>query len=447
MNAPRFSRAGLFSDSLAVRTTLLVITVVAVAEISTFSLILQYRGALHRHQIALYIAGQVRLLQSILPACDEASRRRLEETEPSDQWLQLRPDDDQVPINEPKFGFARELGGKLQALLEGPVSLRHPGGGARSGLWIGFDAAGERWWLILPVLRFQPVDLPPVLWLKLMAALAALMLIAGWFVRGIVRPLQRLGEAVSAAGEGSARRVTPSGPREVRKLAERHNTMLARLSQAEAERREMLAGLTHDLRAPLARLRVRAALLENEAEREGLESDANDMERVVDQCLDFLRSEAPRPENGETLPLADAVSDEVARHRELGRPVDITVSEDVAACGVSIERSSLQRLLDNLIANALHYGAPPVDVSLSVEHPGRVLFCVRDHGPGIPEPARERALEAFVQIDPARATRGSCGLGLAIVRRIVESGGGTLELADAPGGGLDVRMAFPARPA
>jgi two-component system osmolarity sensor histidine kinase EnvZ len=444
MNGSRFSRAGFFLDSLAVRTVLLVIAVVAVAEICTFSLILQYRGALHKHQVALYIAGQVRLLQSLLPACDEASRRQLEKTEPSGQWLQLRPDDDQVPASEPEFGFARELAGNLRELLKEPVSLRHPGGDARSGLWIGFQASGERWWLVLPAPRFQPGNLPSVLWLKLMAALAALMLIAGWFVRGIVFPLQRLGEAVSATGEGSARRVTPSGPRDVRKLAERHNTMLARLAQAKAERREMLAGLTHDLRAPLARLRVRVALLENAAERDGLESDANDMERVVDQCLDFLRSEVPQPENGEILPLADAVSDEVARHRELGRPVDITVSEDVADCGVSIERGSLQRLLDNLIANALHYGAPPVDVSLSVERPGRVLFCVRDHGPGIPEPARERALEAFVQIDPARATRGSCGLGLAIVRRIVKGGGGTLELADAPGGGLDVRMAFPA---
>jgi two-component system osmolarity sensor histidine kinase EnvZ len=171
------------------------------------------------------------------------------------------------------------------------------------------------------------------------------------------------------------------------------------------------------------------------------------VERIVDQCLDFLRSEAARPESAEVLPLADAVSDEVARHRELGHPVDIAVSEDAAACGVSIERGDLKRLFDNLITNALRHGAPPVEVSLSLGPPDRVILGVRDHGPGIPESERERVLEAFVQIDPARATRGSCGLGLAIVRRIVESGGGTLTLADAPGGGLDVRMAFPIRAA
>jgi two-component system osmolarity sensor histidine kinase EnvZ len=439
------SGRGFFPGSLAVRTLLLVIAVVAVAEVTTFSLIFHNRRAVHKQQTISYIAGQVRLFQSILPGLDAESRQRLEETEPGEQWLQLRPDDEQAPTGEAEFGFARQLAVDLRQLLGEPIRLRHPEGEERGGLWIGFQAGGERWWLVLPAPRFRPQGLPHDLWLKLGVALAALVTIAGLFVRGIVRPLRGLGDAVSATGEGSARRVTPSGPSEVRRLAERHNTMLDQLARAEADRREMLAGLTHDLRAPLARLRVRLALLENEAERGGFERDANDMERIVDQCLDFLRSETPRAENSEVLPLADAVSDEVARHRELGRPINIAVSEGAAACGVAIERSDLQRLLDNLIANALRYGAPPIDISLSAERPGYVSLCVRDHGPGIPEAERERALEAFVQIDPARATRGSCGLGLAIVRRIVEGGGGTLELADATGGGLDVRMVFPAQ--
>ncbi|MDR2786806.1 MAG: HAMP domain-containing protein [Candidatus Accumulibacter sp.] len=420
---------------------LLVIAVVAVAEVTTFSLIFQNRLTAHKQQTVRYIAGQVRLLQSILPGLDEKSRRRMENAEPGEQWLQLRPDDGRVPVKEPEFGFARLLAVDLQQALGEPVSLRYPGHG-EGGLWIGFRAGGERWWLIFPIPRFRPHDLPRDLWMKLGIALAALILIAGLFVRGIVRPLRRLGDAVSATGKGGARRATPSGPREVRRLAERHNTMLDQLAQAEAERREMLAGLTHDLRAPLARLRVRLALLENEAERDGLERDAEDMERIVDQCLDFLRSEVSRPGNVEVLPLADAVSDEVARHRERGHPVNITVSEEAAACGVSIDRGDLRRLLDNLITNALRHGAPPVEVSLFVERSEWLILGVRDHGPGIPESERQRVLEAFVQIEPARATRGSCGLGLAIVRRIVESVGGTLELADAPDGGLDVRMGF-----
>ncbi|MDR0378660.1 MAG: HAMP domain-containing protein [Candidatus Accumulibacter sp.] len=438
----RFFRAGFSPDSLALRTVLLVIAVVMVAQITTFSLLFQARVATHKHQTVRYIVGQVRLLQATLPRLDEESRRRLEEAEPGEQWLQLRPDDGQVPDREPRSGFARALARDLRQTFGEAISFRQPNHDhdARGGLWIGFYAGGERWWLVLPALRFKPHDLPWELWLKLGIALAALILIAGLFVRGIVRPLRQLGDAVSATGAGSARRVAPSGPREVRRLAERHNTMLEQLALAEDERREMLAGLTHDLRAPLARLRVRLALLENEAQRGGLERDAEDMERIVDQCLDFLRSEARQPESVEVLLLADAVSDEVARHRELGHLVDIVVSADATACGVSIARGDLKRLLDNLITNALRHGTPPVEVSLSGGHSGWVVLGVRDHGPGIPEGERKRVLEAFAQLDPARATRGSCGLGLAIVRRIVESAGGTLELIDAPGGGLAVRM-------
>jgi len=442
------SKRTFFPDSLALRTVLLVIAVVAVAEITTFSLILRDRGDAHMHQTARYIAGQIRLLQSVLPGLDAEARVRLEAMEPEErweQWLKLSPDGAQVPPKAPQFRFATELAEGLGRILGEPVDLRKAERGPQGGLWIGFDAGGERWWLILPAPRFKPQELPHDLWTKLGVALLVLMLIAGLFVRGIVRPLRRLGEAVSATGEGSARKVTPSGPHEVRRLAERHNTMLGQLARADAERNEMLAGLTHDLRAPLARLRVRLALLDNEADRAGLERDAEDMERIVDQCLGFLRSEARGSDSNEVLSLADAVSDEVARHRELGQAVEMTVSDSAEACQVAIPRGNLQRLLDNLIQNAMQYGAPPVEVSLSVEQPGRVTLCVRDHGPGIPAAERDRALEAFAQIEPARATRGSCGLGLAIVRRIVESCGGQLSLADASGGGLEVRMIFPVR--
>ena len=284
--------------------------------------------------------------------------------------------------------------------------------------------------------------MPHDLWYWLAGTLATLMLIAGLFVRGIVRPLANLGAAVDAIGDGSTRKVEPEGPSEVRRLAVQHNTMVDRLAAADAERREMLAGLTHDLRAPLARLRVRLALLESDTERDGLTRDTDDMERIVGQCLAFLRSEeGSQPE--QPLLIADAVSDEVARQRELGRPVEISVSDAAATAQVAIAHGNLQRLLDNLIDNALQYGAPPVEIALVVERPGFVSLKVGDHGNGIPAEQRERAFEAFAQIDPARATRGSCGLGLAIVRRIVKSSGGEVVLGEASGGGLEVELRFP----
>lgn len=429
-------------DSLAVRTVLLVIAAVSVAEIATFSLVFDHGKASHASRTARYVAGQIRLLQTVLPGLDDEARENLESTDPGEEWLRLRPDGAAVPPIAPDFGFAQELSADLERVLGEKIELRQEGPVSRSGLWIGFRAAGERWWLILPAPRFRPQGLPLELWGKLAVALAALMAIAGIFVRGIVGPLTRLGEAVSATGDGSARSVSPEGPKEVRQLAEQHNIMLKQLTQADAERREMLAGLTHDLRAPLARLRVRLALLENEGERAGFERDTDDMARIVDQCLSFLRSEESNTAPPRPLRLADAVSDEVARHRELGRPVNMTVSTAAAACEVTIDHGSLQRLLDNLIDNALQYGAPPIEVSLEA-HGSTVTMSICDHGNGLTPEDRHRALEAFVQIDPARATRGSCGLGLAIVRRIVEHCGGTLMLDNSSEGGLVVTMNFP----
>ena len=434
----------LLPASLAGRTVLLVIAVIAVAELTTFSLIEHFRRISHVNQTVQLIAGQVRLLQIALPGLDSEGRRHLSATEAGEQGLQLRPDGNSVPSKEPQFRFARRLASDLADRLGEPVLLRHGGPRQRTGLWIGFMAGNERWWLVLPPPRFEPQDLPADLWLGLAATLAAVLLIAALFVRGIVGPLARLGEAVAATGDGAARTVTPEGPREVRRLAERHNTMLDQLASAAAERREMLAGLTHDLRAPLARLRLRLALLESDAERAGLAHDVDDMERIVGQCLAFLRSEnlvgTPAP-----VAIAALLGDEIARQRELGRAVELTVSAAARECEVAIAAGDLRRLLGNLIDNALQHGAPPVEVGLTMAGESLALLSVGDHGSGIADADRGRALEPFAQLEPARANDGSCGLGLAIVRRIATGCGGEVVLEEAPGGGLQVVVRLPTR--
>lgn len=431
-----------FPASLAGRTVLLVVAVIAVAEVATFSLIGHFRRSSHVNQTVELIAGQVRLLQRVLPGLDGEDRRLLSSEEAGDHGLQLRSDGTEVPHHAPQFRFAHKLAADLAERLGEPVQLRQGDPGQRTGLWIGFRAGGERWWLILPPPRFEPAALPLELWLGLAATLVVVVLIAYGFVRGIVGPLARLGEAVAATGDGTARTVIPEGPCEVRQLAERHNTMLSQLAAAAAERHEMLAGLTHDLRAPLARLRLRLALLDSDAERRGLTRDADDMERIVGQCLAFLRSEqAGQPKT--SLPIAVLLREEVCRLRELGRPVELAIDDDAALYSVAMAVADWQRLLDNLVDNALQHAAPPVEVRLRRSAKDSVTLHVRDHGPGIGDADRSRALEPFAQLEPARATDGSCGLGLAIVRRIVVGCGGELALINAPGGGLEVVVRLP----
>ncbi|MBK1680368.1 ATP-binding protein [Rhodocyclus tenuis] len=453
----------LLPASLAGRTLLLVLAVVVVAATTIVSLIGEVRRSAHVAQTTQLVAGQIRLLQTVLPGLDASARERLARLPAGDgPQLQLMPDGPGVPSQEPDFGFGRRLAETLSEQLGEPISLRHinhprgqppqtdsspPRGEPRprSGLWIGFMAGSERWWLLLPPPRFEPPELPPQLWAGLALALALLAAIATIFVRGIVGPLARLGEAVDAAGDGAGRPVVPAGPSEVRHLAERHNGMLARLAAADAERREMLAGLTHDLRAPLARLRLRLALLASDEERAGLTRDADDMERIVSQCLAFLRSEAVAG-TAPPLPIAAAISEAVARQQELGRPVTLRADAASADCRVAIDAAALQRVLDNLIDNALQHAAPPVELSLSVLSAAaspKFCLCVRDHGPGIAAADRERVLDAFTQLEPARATSGRCGLGLAIVRCIVAGCGGELTLRDAEDGGLVVHLRLP----
>lgn len=429
-------------SSLASRTVLLMVAVVALVELVTFSLIDHTRRALHINRTAQFISGQVHLLQTVLPGLDRESRRLLASGVAGPEGMQL-VSGATPPPSMPAFRFGHRLAGELQQRLGDEIILRHAGPGKRAGLWVGFPAGGERWWLILPPPRFEAQDLPGELWLWLIATFIAVVALAAFFVRGIVKPLARLGEAVAATGDGAACTVEPEGPKEVRQLAERHNTMLAQLAHADLERREMLAGLTHDLRAPLARLRVRLALLENSDEASGLSRDADDMERIVSQCLAFLRSGEKAPPSAEALALAACLRDSVSQQRELGRPVQWLDSGTNDALQVRIAPENLQRVLDNLIDNALQHGAPPVELSLTLAGSGRVAIDVRDHGAGILPADRERALEAFAQIEPARATRGHCGLGLAIVRRLIGAAGGSVELLDAPGGGLLVRLWLP----
>lgn len=432
----------LFPASLAGRTVLLVVAVIAVAEVATFSLIGHFRRSSHVNHTVELIAGQVRLLQRVLPELDSANRRLLSSEDAGEHGLQLRPDGTEVPHHAPQFRFAHNLAVDLADRLGEPVQLRQGDPGKRTGLWIGFTAGGDRWWLILPPPRFEPAALPLELWLGLAATLAAVILIAYRFVQGIVGPLARLGEAVAATGDGTARTVIPEGPREVRQLAERHNTMLSQLAVAAAERHEMLAGLTHDLRAPLARLRLRLALLDSDVERRGLSRDVDDMERIVGQCLAFLRSEQVSQPKA-PLSIAVLLREEIGRLRELGQPLELAIEDDAASYNVAIAVADWQRLLDNLIDNALQHGAPPIEILLRRSAQDSVTLHVRDHGPGIGDADRSRALEPFAQLEPARATDGSCGLGLAIVRRIVVGCGGQLSLVDAPGGGLEVIVRLP----
>ncbi|HSD61347.1 MAG TPA: ATP-binding protein [Burkholderiales bacterium] len=313
---------------------------------------------------------------------------------------------------------------------------------ARNGdeaFWVSFLVGEDEFWLMLPRERVERGGAIALLgWgaLVLLLALAGAWLIA----RQVGRPLRALEEAARAIGHGESPRPVPeSGADEVATVARAFNQMSADLAAIEHERALVLAGISHDLRTPLARLRL-ALELAKEADpqmvREAVK-DVEAMDGIVEQFLAYVRTDG-----GEALrPGADLnaiVRSAAERLSSEGRAVEMHLGE---LPPLSLKPGAVSRLAMNLIENAFRHGAPPVEVETAVEE-GRAVLRVMDRGPGIPEGERDRVLQPFARLDNARSTPGT-GLGLAIVDRIARAHGTALELRARPGGGLEARLAFP----
>jgi two-component system osmolarity sensor histidine kinase EnvZ len=290
--------------------------------------------------------------------------------------------------------------------------------------WVSQQIDGETWWIV--VLVGDPPPAPGgVPWSAVVAVLLALLGVAALYAATITRPLRELAAATHRVGEAWPGPVSVDGPAELRELADGFNAMLVRLRQIENERRVLLGGLPHDLRAPLTRLRLRLAALIEEGQHPGIDNDIASIDRVVRQFTEYLRgmqSDEPR------TPLDEIAHAAVDAYRSLGRDVRLDASTHIQ---VAVPQFSVRRLLDNLIDNAVQHGQEPVRVQLSMPRPDLIELAVIDHGTGIPRETAELALEPFTKLDPARG-RGGCGLGLAIVRQLARQLGGGVRFERQP---------------
>jgi two-component system osmolarity sensor histidine kinase EnvZ len=302
------------------------------------------------------------------------------------------------------------------------------------------DTPQLREWLVIPLDRLDPPLATPmiVIWL---AGFGFVLLLAAGFSWHITRPLTRLAEAADKLAAGQPQRVEPSGPHETRVLGQRFNAMLDALQESESVRRTLLAGLPHDLKAPLSRMWLRIEMADDAVLKEGLRKDLQDMQHMVDQFIGFVRGTDPAGYRYAPVPLVEWLTERVQGWQGAGTPVQLTISHE-AAMTIRGDAVALARLLDNLVANALHHGAPPVEVSLT-ERDGAALLGVSDHGAGIPAERRAEALRPFARLDDARTRSGNVGLGLALADAITRAHGGTLSLGQAAGGGLCVEVSLP----
>jgi signal transduction histidine kinase len=300
----------------------------------------------------------------------------------------------------------------------------------RDGQWARFDTA-------LPDL---PDALPWRLVVSLGVLLVAVLALSFVAVRWIVRPLKRLSQAADALGQDLEPPLSEDGPREVRQAARAFNTMQRRLSGFIQDRTRMLTALSHDLKTPLTRMRLRAELLEDDEQRARFESDLKEMETMVTQTLEFMRGlgrHEPRAAVDLDAMLA-ALQDD---NRAMGRELRIEGHAGAPYVGTA---SLLKRCLANLIDNAFAYGGSAA-VHID-DHDDQVVLHVLDQGPGIHPAQLEQVFEPFFRIEASRSrATGGSGLGLGIARNIARAHGGDVLLHNRPQGGLEAVMTLPRR--
>jgi two-component system osmolarity sensor histidine kinase EnvZ len=427
----------LWPQSLFGRLALLLLMVIVVSQGTSILLYRQDRATLVARQFSDTKLLQLQALRSALAATDLHERGETLLRLGQEYGASIVTDDARGFVGAvPQNPLLVELGERLRAELGPQTELRlQP---RQQLLWIKLQAGDQAYWAGFHWPRPSDAAQSRALEWSLIA-LVVLLASAYAFARYLARPLRELNEAVANVGAGKAQAPLPEkGPSEIVNLNRGFNQMLSNLRQAEQDRAMLLAGVSHDLRTPLARLRLGAEVgTHDEAMREGMASDIDEMDKIIGQFLDFGRDD--RDVTLEARPLEEVITPLLERYHRAGSEVRYTASPLPA---LPMRATAMSRLLSNLIDNALRYGGTPVDVSARSE--GRsVVIEVADRGPGIPPDQVDRLKRPFTRGDPARSGASGAGLGLAIVERIARLHGARFDVLAREGGGTLARVTMP----
>ncbi len=298
-------------------------------------------------------------------------------------------------------------------------------------------------WLKIPLDGFQKKELSPLLIYLL--AIGILSVAGGWlFARYLNRPLKGLQQAAQQVGHGEIpSKLKERGADEIVAVTRAFNQMASGIEQLEKDRNFIMAGVSHDLRTPLTRIRLATEMMSESEQflRDGIINDIEDMNAIIDQFMEYIRhhkQEELQPVDVNCM-LRDAVeSVQINRDREFDMDLSNKVPE------IFVRPVAIKRVIANLIENAMRYSEHKIELRSYLDVGNQaVCFEVSDRGPGIPEEDMARLFEPFTQGDDARGVEGS-GLGLAIIKKIIDMHDGHVTLKNRPEGGLTAKVTLPA---
>ena len=421
-------------DSLLARSFLLIALLLLLSLGGWFEIYRTYQREPIAREIAQQTVTIVNLTRAAIVNADPRLRRELlldlNETEGIRVFVS-NPDErlEGVP-SEPMLDM---IGARVRVALGPGTRLAFARNGIE-GYWVSFNLDEDEFWVKLERERLEPDFATQWIGWGLFALL--LSLVGAWFIASrISRPLAALTRAAQQVGRGEHVDPAPeAGPREIRMLATAFNQMSADLERLERDRAMVLAGISHDLRTPLARLRLGLEMIGGDRSMsEGLAADIDEMDKIIGQFLDFAKGES---EAGIATALDELVDDICERYAKLGRAL---VRGKPSAIRLSLAQMAVRRAISNLIDNALRYSSTPIEIEARQEG-GFAVIEVRDRGPGIPTSEAERMKRPFTRLEAARSDAGGSGLGLAIVDRVARMHGGRLDLLPREGGGLVARL-------
>jgi two-component system osmolarity sensor histidine kinase EnvZ len=389
-------------------------------------------------QAAQQTAGLVNLSRAALKQADGINRVALVKSLGTQEAIRVMPREpgDKAEAFEIDR-FTRRVSQELRAAL-GPDAVVASSVNGQPGLWVGFSIDKDQYWLQAEAARGNTLDHSTwIIWIgiALLATLVGSVAIASL----INRPLKQLSFAASRIREGDldSRLDENTMTSEIREVNRGFNRMARELARVEEDRAVMLAGISHDLRTPLARLRLETEMsVEDDEAKRNMALDIDQLDAIIDKFMDYARPGEPELH---AVHVAQLIDREAAVFRD---PNQIRVTSRVAIdLAVMADETELGRVFLNLFENARRYGrgtytgVAEVTVS-SVKTGSWVILSVRDQGPGVAPEKLPQLTTPFFRGDAARTAATGAGLGLAIVDKAMQRMGGSLELANAPDGGL-----------